>query len=183
MLRKRKTTRCELSTLKSRSNRSGSGGTSKPRCGGVQGREVGRKRVFKSLRGARKATQATSLRGGGGVTLPWRGSCLGGFVLRVGPPFLISIQHLFSFQKTPKQLVKDSILFLFRSGKRITSMYILRAVWDLSPRYNPCFKPWISLALVHDGKTGPLVSSRFPWQGRRPNFGVHLSGAWVRVDV
>ena len=40
--------------------------------GGVQGREVGRKRVFKSLRGARKATQATSLRGGGGVTLPQR---------------------------------------------------------------------------------------------------------------
>ena len=125
--------------------------------GGVQGREVGRKRVFKSLRGARKATQATSLRGGGGVTLPWRGSCLGGFVLR--------------------------ILFLCRSGKRFTSMYILRAVWDSSPRYNPCFKPWISLAFVHDGKTGPLVSSRFPWQGWRPNFGVHLSGAWVRDDV
>ena len=134
--------------------------------------------VFKSLRGARKATQATSLR-----AHHVAGKLPGRLCVAYGAPLFNFNTTSFLFSKTPKQLVKDSILLLCRSGKRITSMYILRAVWDLSPRYNPCFKPWISLAFVHDGKTGPLVSSRFPWQGRRPNFGVHLSGAWVRVDV
>ena len=66
---------------------------------------------------------------------------------------------------TTTKFFKDSILFLFRSGKRCTSMYILRAVWDSSRRYNPRLKPWISLAFVHDGKNRPLSLLAFPLAG------------------
>ena len=68
--------------LKSRSNRSGSGGTSKPRCGGVQGRDRG----LQIPAGCKKGNSGKLLRG----LPPWREGCLGGLVLLVGSQTPIS---------------------------------------------------------------------------------------------